>query len=405
VIITFEGPPLIPPGTGKIVQEYSESGFVFTPIDPNAPWPGFVRMGSSPPGPLPANGTAYLQAGSTSTLKFSTVGGSSFSLLAVDLAEYSTVFPEPETTHFVGFRPDGSVVTTDLITDGIIDGTGPLVDFQTFQFGPEWSGLARMEIPTMGWSLDNLVVSIPEPGAGTLVGFGALALGFLCLRRSRRMYAGAAALLALCFITAPQSAPAQDGGQPQVITFEGPPFLQPNTARIVQEYFESGFVFTPIDPNAPWAGFVRAATPTTDRGWPDNGTSYLQADSLSTLKFSTVDTSSFSLLAVDLAEYSTVVPEAVTVHLIGYRPDGSVITTDFTTDGIMDGGGPLADFQTFQFGPAWSGLARVEIPTMGWSLDNLVISIPEPSCGALLLLGAAGCWLLRRREGSAKSQT
>ena len=196
-------------------------------------------------------------------------------------------------------------------------------------------------------------------------------------------------------------AQAQAGSQQFVLRFEGPPFLPPNTDRVVQEYSESGFVFTPIDPNAPWAGFVRAATPTTDLIWPDNGTSYLQADLTSTLKFSTVAGSSFSLLAVDLAEYSTVVPDAVTVHFIGYRPDGFVITTDFTTDGIMDGTGPLADFQTFQFGPEWSGLTRVEIPTFGWSLDNLVVSIPEPASGLLVGLGLLGMSLFRRPQAAS----
>jgi hypothetical protein len=105
--------------------------------------------------------------------------------------------------------------------------------------------------------------------------------------------------------------------------------------------------------------------------------------------FSFINGSLFSLLAVDLAEYSTVVPDAVTVHFVGYRHDGSVVTVDLTTDGIIDGTGPVADFQTFPFGPEWNALTRVEIPTSGWSLDNLVVSrnVPEPSAVALLMLG------------------
>ena len=107
--------------------------------------------------------------------------------------------------------------------------------------------------------------------------------------------------------------------------------------------------------------------------------------------------SPFSLMSVDLAEYSTVVPDAVTVHFVGYRVDGSIVTQDFTTDGIIDGTGPLQDFQTFQFGPEFSGLSRVEIPTFGWSLDNLVV-VPEPSTFALLIAGAPVVWALRRRR-------
>lgn len=207
----------------------------------------------------------------------------------------------------------------------------------------------------------------------------------------------------LLLLLAPVAAPAQSP-QSLTLTFEGPPFLPPDTSRIVQEYQESGFVFTPIDPDAPWAGFGRRGQPSFHAAWPDNGTASLASDSMSTLSFSLPTAQVFDLVAVDLAEYSTVVPEAVTVHFIGYRPDGSVITTDFTTDGIMDGTGPLTDFQTFRFGPEWTRLARVEIPTVGWSLDNLVVSIPEPSCGALLFFGTVTCWLLRRRAALVKGR-
>ena len=110
----------------------------------------------------------------------------------------------------------------------------------------------------------------------------------------------------------------------------------------------------------------------------------------------------FDLLAVDLGEYSTVVPNAVTVQFIGYRLDGGTVTTSFTTDGIIDGTGPLADFQTFQFDPKdWRNLIRVEIPTYGWSLDNLVVGVPEPTSGALLVFGGAGLWLASRRKAPA----
>jgi hypothetical protein len=104
----------------------------------------------------------------------------------------------------------------------------------------------------------------------------------------------------------------------------------------------------------------------------------------------------FDLVSVDLAEYSTVVPDARTVPFIGYRPDGSTVSTSFTTDGIIDGTGPLADFETFYFPSEFTGLSRVEIPTYGWSLDNLFVSVPEPSSLALLLAGGVVLWALRR---------
>jgi hypothetical protein len=73
-----------------------------------------------------------------------------------------------------------------------------------------------------------------------------------------------------------------------------------------------------------------------------------------------------------------------------------VLTDDITTAGIFNGVAPI--FQTFFFDPAFSGLVRVEVPIFP-SLDNLVLSIPEPSTGALAGLGAAlfGFRLFKRR--------
>jgi len=106
--------------------------------------------------------------------------------------------------------------------------------------------------------------------------------------------------------------------------------------------------------------------------------------------FSFTNGAVFNLDSVDLAEYSTVVPDARTVHFVGYRHDGTVVSTDVTTDGIIDGTGPLADFETFYFSSPFTDLDRVEIPTYGWSLDNLVVSrnVPEPSTLALLVGGS-----------------
>lgn len=170
--VSFDGSPTIAPGTASIVKEYHESGMWFTSIN----WAnGFGRRGSSPPAIYwPDNGTAYLMANGANSLRFGTDDGSEFSIVSMDLAEWSTLYQEPLSVSCVGYRPDGSTVTADLVTDGIIDGTGPLADFQTFHFGPEWSGLTRVEIPTSGWSLDNLNVFIPEPSTGAVLLLGGL---------------------------------------------------------------------------------------------------------------------------------------------------------------------------------------------------------------------------------------
>jgi hypothetical protein len=182
ITFNFEGFPPQLPGTSTYVQQYFESGMWFRPLGVVGPGNGFGRTGG---GLLlaPENGTAYLDAALGDSLMFSFTDGRVFDLLTVDLAEYSTVVPDPRTVHFIGYRQDGSIVTTDLTTDGIIDGTGPIADFQTFFFGPEFSGLTRVEIPTYGWSLDNLKISVPEHSAAALWLLGGLLL--LGVRRSR----------------------------------------------------------------------------------------------------------------------------------------------------------------------------------------------------------------------------
>jgi hypothetical protein len=97
--------------------------------------------------------------------------GDRFGMVSVDLAEFSTLYPTPRTVRFVGYRPDGSTVTTDFTTDGIIDGSGPLPDFQTFYFDSRFSDLVRLEVPTPDWALDNMAFSyvVPEPGTTALV--------------------------------------------------------------------------------------------------------------------------------------------------------------------------------------------------------------------------------------------
>jgi hypothetical protein len=80
---------------------------------------------------------------------------------------------------------------------------------------------------------------------------------------------------------------------------------------------------------------------------------------------------------------------------------------DFTTDGIIDGTGPLADFETFYFDARFNDLVRLEVPTYGWSLDNMVFSqVPEPSVGILCGLAAAAMlcrWLVPGKRRAIKS--
>jgi hypothetical protein len=169
------------------------------------------------------------------------------------------------------------------------------------------------------------------------------------------------------------------------ITFDGPPYQVPGSQILVQQYSELGMSFRPIPGTD---GFARVWTNMPPE-WPDNGSPYLQATAGDSLRISYI-AASFGLVSVDLAAFTTGLPD-YTVNFFGYRQDGSIITTSFSGNGI--------EFQTYKFGPEWLyGLARVDIPNHRWSLDNLVVFIPEPSAAALLLAGGLVFSVFRRRQ-------
>jgi hypothetical protein len=172
--ITFDGPPYQPPGSMFLVQQYSELGMYFRPIPGTD---GFARTWTNMPPEWPNNGTPYLQATAGDSLMFSYQNGPAFGLISVDLARATIGFPD-YTVNFIGYRPDGSTISTTF--------AGANIAFQTHYFGPEWLyGLTRVEIPNHTWSLDNLVVFIPEPATNALLIFAALAVGRLRLGRRR----------------------------------------------------------------------------------------------------------------------------------------------------------------------------------------------------------------------------
>ena len=185
--ITFDGPPTIPPEASYSITNYEELGMAFRPLPASpANSPTFSRVGPGFPED-PQNSTGYLRAALTQSLMFNRINNSLFNLVSVDLAEYGTAFQQPITVQFIGYYADGSTVSTSFTTDGIIDGTGPLQDFQNFLFpNKEWSGLRRVDVPGWGWSLDNLVVSVPEPATWSLVVCGAALLGLFRRANSPR---------------------------------------------------------------------------------------------------------------------------------------------------------------------------------------------------------------------------
>jgi hypothetical protein len=87
----------------------------------------------------------------------------------------------------------------------------------------------------------------------------------------------------------------------------------------------------------------------------------------------------FGLASVDIGQISS----ARTLQFIGYPVSGGTVSTTYNF--------PPSGMQTFAFGPEFSqGLTHVDLFALSYAMDNLVVTVPEPHAGALLLLSMLG---------------
>jgi hypothetical protein len=161
ITVTFQ--PAALPGGNRLVTEWLEAGLRFTTPT------GLVSNGA-PMGLFPVDGTPYIQALSGQTpLTITSIAGQPFSLFMVDLAEYSTVVSMARTITFTGTQVGGMMVIAAFTTDGMIGGPGP--DFQTFSFPASFTNLTQVTVTPDLYSMDNLVVAVPEPSASAFILF------------------------------------------------------------------------------------------------------------------------------------------------------------------------------------------------------------------------------------------
>jgi hypothetical protein len=168
------------------------------------------------------------------------------------------------------------------------------------------------------------------------------------------------------------------------VAFDNPP-LPPNTDSIINQYFESGMRFW--CPGDSFGGLALVGAGNAG-GSPNNGTTHLETYAGTYVAFSFDPFSPFRLVSFDATESYSTTPGPETLHVVGWISggQGATVTTDLTTDGARQ-------FQTYNLGPSFANVYRVDITPSSWSgfaLDNVVISgVPEPSTGGLLFLGAA----------------
>ena len=175
------------------------------------------------------------------------------------------------------------------------------------------------------------------------------------------------------------------------IGFEGPPPQPLATYSIISEYSESGMLFfVPAPDSLLLVGSGLA-------GDPDDGTTYLGTSLNTTLAVSSLSGVPFSLNSFDVAEFAGLFTPP-TLQVVGFLQNGTTVTNDFTGIGTS--------FQTVHLDSGFADLNTVDL-TGGFAFDNMVVVIPEPSVGGLILLGGL-CGLgyaraRRRRQMAAVS--
>jgi hypothetical protein len=193
-LVTVDFEQAVPRGDGPpLIQD----GFVFDALFS----PDRLTISDGTDVSMGYNGTQFLTISyrNNSHLEIYREGGGVFGIRQLDMTE-GDVFGsgstcdvvlgrEGCTVTFVGQLTDGETISRTIALDGIHDKTGPLVDFETFEFDAGWNRLTMFSVVSaqtyLHPGLDNLVFrTVPEPDTLALVGLGLSAL--MLARRHRR---------------------------------------------------------------------------------------------------------------------------------------------------------------------------------------------------------------------------
>lgn len=172
---------------------------------------------------------------------------------------------------------------------------------------------------------------------------------------------------------------------------------------IVGRYFLDGELFIDDSVQAGTTGVNGAASiinpPASYTTGPNNGSAYVQSSVDSSIFIDSAGYGVFSLLSLDLGEYSQYA-NTVSVTITGFKQGGGQVSDILQLDNLFDGLNGMADFQRLQFDSDWSGLTRVEFDSGAYSLDNIQLNlaaVPVPAAIWLFASGLVGILGLRRK--------
>jgi hypothetical protein len=148
-----------------------------------------------------------------------------------------------------------------------------------------------------------------------------------------------------------------------------------------------------------WRGYGQAGF-----YYPYNGTDYARFYGSPGLGLAQPGGAPFALHSFDATEGAALAPGRQSLLVMGWRPDGQIISTIFWTNPRDKGDTPF--FQRFTLGPGWDSLVRLRFanPTDStWvAIDNINVtppaSAPEPGSLALLASGALAALGFARRR-------
>ena len=159
-----------------------------------------------------------------------------------------------------------------------------------------------------------------------------------------------------------------------------------------------GFTFTTLSSNLYTCDGTRSSL-------ASNGTTTMGSEAFpAQITMSQAGGGAFALLSLDLGELRTSTPPGNRVRVDGVVFGGGSVSILYSLDGINDGAGGLADFETFILPAGFGSLSEVTFNGLHsgggaqarFLVDNIVAT-PEPSTLLLLSAGLAGLGLRRRR--------